>query len=742
MRKINLFLTFWCFSTLSTICFAQDTISKDSLQSLLVKINDDYYAYNFKGAIENSAILLEEATNANDDYYIYRSYNELGAVYSMVKDSVKGKYYYEKALEKALESEADSLISWAYNDLANVYVEHKTGYEIGISYYKKAIEVNNKAGFDDYENLVQYLNIAWCFIDMEQPEKAASFLSKTQSLLKGDEHELLLLNVEILKGRYEYYKGLNQDFALELLTEAAITAEEKNYLEQAAQSHEYIAKIQKAAGDFEATTAALEQKAFFDKKIHIFEREATMHEASAKFGVQQYQKDLEIAKKEEEYKDRLVQKSSLLTTIFVIASIVLLIGLILFYYLWKVRKKFISKLRLKNQELTKAKEQAERLSNLKTQFFSTVSHELRTPLYGVIGLSSILMEDDSLLEHKDDLNSLKFSADYLLALINDVLTLNKIDANGIQLEKNPFLLSFLLKSIMKSFAFSLEQNNNKIHLHIDDNLPAQFLGDSVRLSQILMNLIGNAVKFNENGTIWVTIDLIEKSQQGNYVTKFTIKDDGIGIPKDKQATIFEEFSQVKNKNYNYQGTGLGLPIVKKLLALFNSEIELQSEVGKGAIFTFEIELEEFIAPQEGLSSLTTESWMEEQPAFENINILVVDDNRINQKITERILVNRHFNCSLASDGIEAVAMTKNNSYDLILMDIHMPNKNGIEATEEIRTFNSTTPIVALTAVEVAEIRKKIMDAGMNDVILKPYDVSQFLNTILRNLNTTIEKKVS
>ena len=384
-----------------------------------------------------------------------------------------------------------------------------------------------------------------------------------------------------------------------------------------------------------------------------------------------------------------------------------------------------------------AKDNAERLSQLKTQFFSTVSHELRTPLYGVIGLASILLEDET-SKNKEDLKSLKFSADYLLALINDVLLLNKMDANGVILEKTAYRLSSLTKSITRSFEFSLEQNNNKIHLHIDENLPDKQVGDYVRLSQILMNLIGNAIKFNENGNIWVSIDLLEKTKTGLYKTQFTIKDDGIGIPASKQKTIFEEFSQVENRNYNYQGTGLGLPIVKKLLALYESEVILKSEMGKGSIFTFIIDLEANISDKnETKKSLENEGTAIH--VFENVHILVVDDNRINQKITQKILEKRQFKCSLADDGEQAISLVKKNTYDLILMDIHMPKVDGVEATKEIRKFNAEVPIVALTAVELDEMRATIMNSGMNDIILKPYDISQFLTTILRNLNKALAK---
>lgn len=214
---------------------------------------------------------------------------------------------------------------------------------------------------------------------------------------------------------------------------------------------------------------------------------------------------------------------------------------------------------------------------------------------------------------------------------------------------------------------------------------------------------------------------------------FEVLDDGIGIPQDKQASIFEEFSQANN--YNYQGTGLGLPIVKRLLGLFGSEIALKSELGKGTSFSFELTLEEHVISEATeMSPLTADAALSDLSAIDNIHILVVDDNRINQKITQKILETRNFSCSLANDGVEAVAKARTQHFDLILMDIHMPEKNGIEATQEIRSFNQLTPIIALTAVEVAEIRRRILAVGMNDIILKPYDVSQFLTTILRNLN--------
>ncbi len=429
------------------------------------------------------------------------------------------------------------------------------------------------------------------------------------------------------------------------------------------------------------------------------------------------------------YVQQLDKKSSLLTLFLIASCLLFLVSLVLFYHFYKSKKKYIRSLTEKNTALLIANEEAHQLSKIKTQFFSSISHELRTPLYGVIGLSSILLEDEKLKSHEEDLKSLKFSADYLLALINDVLTLNKSETSSMSLENAPFNLRKLLENIQKTFLLNLEQKNNKLALEIDDAIPQKLIGDSVKLSQIMMNLIGNAIKFNQNGTIRIKIELLEKLENDHLRIKFSIIDNGIGIPKEKQESIFEEFSQVEKRNHNYQGTGLGLTIVKKLLALFNSEIKLLSDTGQGSLFYFELDLQKDL----DINNTIPEPDSANIP-FNNMHILIVDDNKINQKVTQKILERRNFKCSFADDGAEAIAQTQKYKYDLILMDVHMPNIDGIEATRSIRTFNTTTPIVAFTAVEIDEIRNSIFDSGMNDIIVKPYEVSQFFNTILKNIN--------
>lgn len=426
----------------------------------------------------------------------------------------------------------------------------------------------------------------------------------------------------------------------------------------------------------------------------------------------------------------MIKKANNLNTILGVilsAFIVVSVGLL---FLFVSRRKYVVRLNNKNNELEKTKEETERLAKVKSQFLSTVSHELRTPLYGVIGITSMLQEDIKSEKHKQELDSLKFSADYLLALINDVLLINKMDYQNLTLEKAPFNLSEIIRNIQKSFEYVLKQNNNELILNIDPEIPDNLIGSSVRISQILMNLVGNATKFNENGKVWLTIKLNEKSGDDCCNLFFEVKDDGIGIPKDKQAVIFKEFTQIGNDNYSHKGSGIGLSIVKKLLKLHDSKIRLVSELGKGSNFSFELNLYENKNVEQ---TRTLDLCLMDNESIKKAHVLVVDDNKINLKITERMLSKHNMTSDFAINGIEAVDLAKANDYDIILMDINMPEMDGIEASKIIRTFNKTVPIIALTALDYEDLKPNIKSLNLNDVLCKPYEESQFIITIINHL---------
>ena len=539
----------------------------------------------------------------------------------------------------------------------------------------------------------------------------------------------------MLHGRYFTYKK-EYDSAHSYFEKAINLAEKDTLPIPASEAYRQFAMLLEEEGDFEGAYKAQKKYQKFNDLIFENEKLREMEIANAQFNLTEFQKNLQIAEREQLLQDEIIEKSQEKVVIMVLSSVVLVFILVFLFKINRDRRNLIGELQCKNKQYKEAKDQAENLSLLKTRFFSTVSHEIRTPLYGVIGLTSLLLEDKSLSKHKTDLKSLKFSADYLLALINDVLQMNKMESNEVKLESVSFNIRDLLRSIISSFEFTRVQNKNEIQLDIDKDIPDYLIGDSVRLSQILMNLVGNAMKFTERGKIHILMSQVTATDDESRIY-FEIRDNGPGIPESKKKVIFEEFSQLENSNYNYQGTGLGLPIVKKLLKLFNSKIKLDSREGEGSTFSFTIAF----GIDHSKKKTPEIAEISEDLSFNlQKKILIVDDNRINQVVTKRILEKKDFVCDVAGDGLTAINMVRDQDFDLVLMDVNMPGISGLEATREIRKFNTHLPILALTAVEVEEIREEIQTAGMSGIIIKPYDVQQFYQIVYKHLSMPVVEK--
>ena len=734
MAKIN-HCVLILFLLLSNYSKGQEILpdQKKDLDSILNTATEAFLSYEYQETIKNCGLLINKGTHLKADYYRFVGYDLLGNVYYTTKDSIKARVNLEKGLQIALEIKSDSLIAWSYTNLGSIYSENDKTVTKAIDYFEKSININQRLK-NQSQVYLTYINLAWSYLDLNRLEDAFKVLKKANTISESAKiSEVNKGFIKFLFGRY-YYLKKDLKKAKKYCDEVSEIVDKEDYNDLGKNVYELLINLNLESKNYKEAYTSLEKANFHEEKIAAQEKLEAVEIASAKYNSEVYQKDLEIALKEKKLLDKLIDKSNQIKTIFIIVTIVLLLTLVGFFLLYKSRREYANILKVKNTELLHAKEKAERLTRIKNNFFSTVSHELRTPLYGVIGITSILQEDKELEAHSQNLNSLKFSADYLLALINDVLLLNKMDADALSLEETPFKLNNLIKNITKTFGFTLEQNNNLLSVDIDKNVPNNLIGDSVRLSQILINLIGNAIKFNENGNIWLNIEHVKLTGKGKHRIKFIIRDDGIGIPKEKQATIFDEFIQVENENYSYKGTGLGLPIVKRLLGLYGSKINLISKFGQGSEFSFVIDLTKNENHIDSVSTKGIDDDVLHKNQNNNIHILVVDDNKINQKVTQKILEKHNYISSTANNGEEAIDKIKDFNYSLVLMDINMPKMNGIEATTIIRQFNKDVPIIALTAVELEEMRIKIFNSGMNDIIPKPYDVSQFLSTILRNLN--------
>ncbi len=393
-----------------------------------------------------------------------------------------------------------------------------------------------------------------------------------------------------------------------------------------------------------------------------------------------------------------------------------------------LRAKANTLLQDKNTELLLAKEKAEKASLAKAQFLSTITHELRTPLYAVTGLTHLLMEENPKEHQREHLESLKFSGEFLLSLINNILDLNKLEAKKVEIEKISFHLKKRINDVLIALKKSANDKQTTLRVDYDDSIPESLSGDPVKLSQVLINLIGNSVKFTQNGEVVIRVRKID--QYNNSIKlNFEIQDNGVGISKKKQKSIFETFSQGSLQiNRKFGGTGLGLSIVKNLLELMNSKIQLESKLGEGSKFWFNLDLDisdEKVSQQ----TKTDKKKVIDLQYLVGKNVLVVEDNKINQMITKKILEKNKMVCQVADNGTDAVALVKENDFDIVLMDIHMPGISGIEATQKIRGFNKELPVIALTAVTIDENLDEFFRVGFNEIIPKPFKPEEFFEKI-------------
>ena len=372
------------------------------------------------------------------------------------------------------------------------------------------------------------------------------------------------------------------------------------------------------------------------------------------------------------------------------------------------------------RDILLAKEQALQLSEAKEMFLSVMSHEIRTPLNAIIGMTHLLIENDPKPSQTDDLNILKFSGENLLNIINDVLDFTKIETGNLHLEFLPVNLQLLCNDIISSLQVNANKQQNALNLDFDNQIPASVLADKTRLYQILMNLLGNAIKFTTNGNVDLLLKLVKEGDK-NIDIRFEVRDNGIGIPSDKKEYIFETFTQAKaDISRKYGGTGLGLAITKKLLKLYHSDIEVESTEGRGTSFSFTISF--------GKVSQVEIQKKTKPIIFEGKKVLIVDDNEINILIAKRILMKWGLDIDFASDGYKAIESITKNKYDLVFMDIKMPGITGFETTTIIRgmeeEYYKNLPIVALTASTLHDEESKFKESGMNGHVLKPFSPTE------------------
>jgi signal transduction histidine kinase len=378
-----------------------------------------------------------------------------------------------------------------------------------------------------------------------------------------------------------------------------------------------------------------------------------------------------------------------------------------------------------NAEFEKVIEKSEKSAQAKSEFLSIMSHEIRTPLNAVIGMTNLLMLGNPRQDQKDNLDILKFSANNLLALVNDVLDFNKIEAGKVVFENIKFNITDLMQNVCGGQRLKAEEKELDFRVFIDHSLKNKVvIGDPTRLTQIIFNLISNAIKFTPSGTVWVNTKVLE-DRHNTVNVRFSVKDTGIGIEKENLEAIFEPFIQESlSTTRQYGGTGLGLAIVKRLLQLQHLSIEVASEPGEGSEFSFEMEFPvstEIVPVPEVQSEPPVAIPID---SLGNLRVLIAEDNMVNVMLMKKLFAKWGITPTIAENGERAVEMVQYSNFDIILMDLQMPVLNGFDAAVEIRKMRdpkkANIPIIALTASALFDIKERVFNSGMNDYVSKPF----------------------
>lgn len=720
-------------SLIPNITFSQE---KKSLSDSIFHLKEKVYEYKNSGDFEKAMATLNTATKLSEsidgkkelvDFYnlylqLHCAYSkfEKARVYITTANSILNLYDYPegKALTNAygalsaVDKKPTEALSLIEDIKSDIIIEDKN-IAASIDYIEGVINLKNRnyrKAHDIFEELLQVDH------DFEKQYKRSKIF------------------LQIATINYFTNKLINAEIEA---TSALNIANEFNYPLIKIKANQILAKIYEKSENYENALFHYKSAEEIHRETFSLEALKANEDAAVKSESNFFSRVLDQMNKDAEEQQQTVNISKLTSVLSSALLIIISLLTVSLYRNNQIKYKTNDLLLKKNLELQIAKEEAERAMQAKAQFLSTVSHELRTPLYAVTGLTHLLLEENPNNSQKEHLKSLKFSGEYLLNFINDILQINKIEANKLLAENIPFDLRKILKEVINTYQQTAKKSNNNLILDIDNNIPPKLLGDPIKLSQIFINLTGNSLKFTENGNVTVVAKIL-KTNKKTIKIHFEIKDDGIGISKKMQANIFDSFSQGSEQiNRKYGGTGLGLAIVKSLLTLFKSKIQLESELGKGSTFLFDISfgISQAIPEKEKIKPISIEN-----DFFEGKHVLVVEDNKINQVITKKILAKKGMTCDLASNGYEGLDRIKETNYDFVLMDIHMPGISGLTTTQEIRKFNTEIPVIALTAISLDESKEDFFNAGCNDVITKPFKPEVFYETIAKNMIKKVEAK--
>jgi len=729
MQK-KIFILFLLF--IVQLHFAQtETPQVKEIKAIIAKSGEYLTKLECEKSLGLAKKALEKALKIDDSEQTARAYNLIGLNLEQYSDYKKAIFFYQKGL-KHVDKTSNNFTQYAiHNNLANCYCFKKIDYKLGIYHYEKALYFVNLLK-DDYQIMYANLNITSAYFAVGDYYNGIGYLKTAKKLMISQDDFESKIMYNSLQGDYFSYK--NDFIKSEQYYKTALKFCNENTTEflesNAAEVYDDISRMYAKKKDFSSAFVYMEKYSALKDKLFEDEHSQVERKSGISSVLNEYKRQINDIEYEKAQQLEHINKNKKITILLFILLIIIVLLLLSLYknYLFKQKTNFF--LVKTNNEIKIAKEKAEELLTLKSQFISTISHELRTPLYGVVGIIDIIKDENPKLAKSDYMKSLTFSSNYLLSLVNDVLQLSKFESRIIKLENIEFNIFDEVDTIFSSSNMIYNKNSNKITFLIDPNIPKLLIGDSSRLIQILINLLDNSLKFTSDGEVSLLINFIKNDDHYSYL-KFEVKDTGIGIAPENQKIIFDDFVQLKNKKISYQGSGIGLSIVHNLIEIFESKIEIESDLGKGCSFSFTIKFKNTSNKEHELFSNNTN-----QLLLEPINVLLIEDNKINQLVTQKSLNKLNCNIEIVENGMDALDLLKNTTFDLILTDINLPDLTGFELTKKIKELQIQTPVFAVTAYSYQEIKLEAIDSGIDEVFVKPFKIEELsakINEIVRGI---------
>ena len=708
-------------------------------------INNKGFAHRSRGEIKETLEDYFECLKIREEIGfqsgIASSFNNLHIIFAEQGDTVKALDYLKKSLKIREEINDQHGIAQSLSNIGQLYLAEKN-INAALFCLEKSISIyNNIEGKEGFSRALS--NIGDIHFEQKQYEMARSNFEESLVLFKASDDKESIADA-VLKIAGIDFKEKKYADSEKRTNEALRMAQNYQYTSIEGSCYDLLSKIFEQKGD---TKKAL---VFYKKFIVIKQK---INNVNTQNQLTKYQFQYEYAKKEafsQAQQEQAKKDTKQQRMFYTILVGILAISVAILYYLNFLRSRANKNLEEKNKQVELALQRAEESEGYKSQFLSNMSHEIRTPMNAILGMSDLLSDTNLDKTQADYASAIRSSSENLLLIINDVLDFSKLEQGKMSLESNPFSLQKTINDIYNTMRFKAEEKSLNFTYHIDKEISNYLLGDSFRLFQVLINLIGNAIKFTNKGSITLFVEVVnyeyENDENISQSIKFSVQDTGIGIEKSKMEHIFESFQQATlDTSRRFGGTGLGLSISQQLVKLRGSKIEVNSELGVGSTFHFTIAYgicshEDYLQSQ-GLERI------KEPVRMKNISILLAEDNEYNRIVARESLQKIFINATIyeVENGQKMLDALNISEFDVILTDISMPEMDGYEAAKIIRSSfpkpKCDTPIIALTAFTGKEEEKRMYESGMNAHVYKPFKINDLVNTIVKCIGIFFEEKI-